>query len=153
MTDERFQDYGFESIFFLVQEVLFYTLVACMAIAFAFVLLVVLKRCVPEERREDFSLRTKLKFKGMMMRLILEFYVPVFISVFFNYKHLSFEDTFDYISFIASIVVMLFMLTIPIHYSRILYKNRSNLEEQLFLQRYGVLYENLKTTSLAAILT
>ena len=42
-TDERFQDYGFESVFFLVQEVLFYTLVVVMLIAFAIVLLVVVK--------------------------------------------------------------------------------------------------------------
>ena len=83
-TDERLQNYGFKSNYFLIQEILFLTVTLLTLIAFAVLILAVARKCVREDKQADFKKRMKLKFKWGMMRLILEFSVPVFVSLTFN---------------------------------------------------------------------
>ena len=87
------------------------------------------------------------------MRITLEFYVPVFVSLFFNVKHMSFTEGFDYFSLLVALTFAILMLIIPINYARILYKNRKRLDDPLMISCYGVLYRGLKRTSTIAILT
>ena len=70
-TNDRYQEYGFDSYYFLVQEVLFYSVALLTALAFSIVFFVVVTKFVREERREDFKKRMKLKFKGSMLRFIM----------------------------------------------------------------------------------
>ena len=70
-TNERYQEYGFESYYFLVQEVLFLSAAILTAILFSIVFLLVATKFVREEKREDFKKRMKLKFKGSMLRFIM----------------------------------------------------------------------------------
>ena len=78
-TSERFMTYGFTSPYFIVQGVLFYSLALVTVLIFLLVNFVVLKHCVPTERRTDFRERTNMHFRGILMRITMEFYVPVFI--------------------------------------------------------------------------
>ena len=92
------------------------------------------------------------KFKGSMLRFIIEYFVPVFISVFLNIRFLSFEEAFDYLSLIASLAFSILMIGIPSYFGFKLYKNRAHLEDPEVIERYDVLYDGLKTTSPLALL-
>ena len=132
---------------------LFYSLAILMLVTFCFIIWVVVEKCLLKHKQEDFRTRTKLKFKGAMMRVILEFYVPVFISVFFNVQHMDLTEAFDYLSLIFAAAFSLNMLVIPVYYAIILHKYRKHLEDPDTIRSYGVLYQRLKTTSMTTLLT
>ena len=87
------------------------------------------------------------------MRIILEFYVPVFISVFFNVQNMELTAVFDYLSLISAATFSLNMLLIPAYYALVIIKNRNHLDDPDTLAHYGVLFSNLKKTSLTCALT
>ena len=95
----------------------------------------------------------RMKFKGIMLRFIIEFFVPVLISVALNIRFLSLKEAFDYISLIASLLFSILMIAIPSYFGIILYKYRAHLDDPEVTEHYGALYDSLKTSSAMAILT
>ena len=87
------------------------------------------------------------------MRLILEFCLPLSISFAHNLKHVSFTQTFDYISLVVGGIFVTLMITIPTYFAVILCKNRNTLNDPHTIDIYGVHYENLKTNSMVSVLT
>ena len=88
-----------------------------------------------------------------MMRFIMEFYVPVFISVSLNAKKLSLEGPLDYVSIVLAALFSLLLVLIPVYYAIIIYRNRNRLADPDTIDRYSVLYDGLKKNSIAALLT
>ena len=72
-----------------MQEVLFYSIAFLILLAFSILIFLASITCVRADKRENFKRRIKMKFKGTMLRFIMEFYVPVFISVFLNIRFLK----------------------------------------------------------------
>ena len=132
---------------------LFYTIVLLGLLAFGIVVLGAVAACVRTERRKEFRRRMKLKLKGGLLRGLMVFYVPVFISIFLNVKHISFEEVFDYVSFATCILFAALMVVIPAYYGYVLCRHRNHLDDLDTVNRYGALYEDLKRTSMTALLT
>ena len=82
----------------------------------------------------------------------MEFYVPLFISLFLNINYVTINSIFGLCSFSLACFLTLALCVLPIYYSRVLIKNRHRLEEEEFKAQYGAFYEGLKPGKLSTLL-
>ena len=114
-------------------------------------MLLVVANCVHPDKREAFRKKMKMKFKGYMLRFIMEFYVPVFISVFLNIRYLKLTEIFDYISLLASVVFCILMIAVPVYFAFVIHKHRADLEDPDIKELHGAIYAGLKTSSTSTV--
>ena len=151
-TDERFQEYGFESAYVIAQEILFYTILAVSFVIFVVVLTLVLFLCLSKEKKTKLKTKLRTSFRGFVIRILMEFYVPLFISLFLNIKFFNFNSIFGLCSFSLAFLMTVVLCFIPVYYTRVLVLNRHRLEEEDFKTQYGAFYEGLKLDRLSSIL-
>ena len=114
---------------------------------------VVARKCIRVEQRVDFIKRTNMHSNGIILRILMEFYIPVFISLFLNLIYLTLNNPFDYISLVAASTFSLLLILIPFFYAVIVYKNRDRLEDNEHMTSYAKLYEGLKKNTKTSLFT
>ena len=128
----------------MVQQVGLFCILAVLLLSFALSFMTVVMMCITKEKKAQVKMKLKIQFRKVMIRVMMEFYAPIFISLFLNIKFVTVSSVIAICSFSLACVVTTFFCSIPLYYTCLLYKNINRLDEDEFKAKYGTFYEDLK---------
>ena len=149
-TNERFAFYGFTSPVFLVQQSSF--VVAFLACCLLFGLLKLIAMSPGGERKIKIEKKLVWLVLAGLQRVMVSYSSPVCTSLVLSFVYVRLDSSFNVLSFVSSIVLVVALFALTAYIAWFLTKNMERLSDDDFEPRYGAFYHRLKRNNRYAVI-